>query len=204
MRHPAVAAESSVEEILSAIGLNDEDAVTVLCAASAADTQDAVHTITGAQVHSEFAHHLSGCATDNESLIPWKLSFLQVDAVASALADTGVPARHLGKLLRQCPQFLTCSSDTIRRRVSSLLTAGISHVLQIERLIGVDGSRCLKTLHPMTFSYSYSQRFAKICTRKHCHAGVIKCPSLYRLKILSPCVSLSLNETIIRLSRLSC
>jgi hypothetical protein len=75
VRHPAVAAESSVEEILSAIGLNYEDSVTVLCAASAADTRDAVQNITGAQVHSDFAHYLSGCATDNEFLMPWKLHF---------------------------------------------------------------------------------------------------------------------------------
>ena len=64
MRRQAVAAEKSVEEILSAIGLNDEDAVTVLRAASAADTEDAVQNITGAQVHFECALDLSGCATE--------------------------------------------------------------------------------------------------------------------------------------------
>ena len=82
----------------------------------------------------------------------WRLSFLQVDAVTCVLADAGVPARHLGELLRHCPQFLTCSSDTIRRRVGSLPTAATGHTLHIERLTADNGSNCLKALDPMTLS----------------------------------------------------
>ncbi len=68
VRHQALAIKSSAEDILSALGLNAQDAVTVLRAASAADTEDAVRNITGAQVYCECAHDLSGWAIGSEAM----------------------------------------------------------------------------------------------------------------------------------------